>query len=146
MQTKDIESIKKLLSEENKDFYANFIKYIQTSPTFSIKRDLSQKVIKTPVGDYVAPIIVSLSGKDTKSSMTFSQQKIGQVEKILISDSTLHIQKPSSLASNAVTSNTSKTPTTTKQPTTTKTPTTTPPTSVPKVGTPKTDTTQEKNL
>ena len=63
IKAKDMESIKGLVSEENKDFYTNFLKYIETAPVFTVKRDTSlpdQGIIKTPQNEYTFPALLSL--------------------------------------------------------------------------------------
>ncbi len=77
-QTNDIESLAKLVSEENKDFYINFMKYVKASPVFSLKRDMTEKIVKTPTGDYVASISMLINGKTNKVSVTFIEQMSDQ--------------------------------------------------------------------
>jgi hypothetical protein len=36
---KDVDGLKSLVSMENTDFYTNFLKYIETAPAFTLKRD-----------------------------------------------------------------------------------------------------------
>ena len=57
---KDWDALKNIVSEENKDFYANFIAYVKTAPVFTIKRDSNQDVVKTPQDEYTFPALLSL--------------------------------------------------------------------------------------
>ncbi len=93
-QTNDIENITKLVSDENKNFYINFMKYVKSAPAFSLKRDPSIRPIKKPTDDYVVTVIVSANDKEKKVSMTFIEEKTEKGNKWLISDSDLHIQIP----------------------------------------------------
>ncbi len=115
-QTADIESITKLVSEENKNFYINFMKYIKTAPVFTLKRDISARIIKTPTDDYIITVIVEANNKEKKVSMTFIEEKSERGNKWLISDSDLHIQIPLPANSNLTSSalNTPKNPTPTE--------------------------------
>jgi hypothetical protein len=120
-QSEDMESLAKLVSDENKDFYINFMKYMKTAPVFTLKRDLKGRIIKTPTDEYVFPIVMTLEGKEKKVSLTFIEEKMDQGSKWLIYNSNIHIQtlppKPNTnLGSSVVT-----------PPTTPKTTTTTPP-------------------
>jgi len=60
VKARDMEGIRSLVSDENKDFYANFLKYVETAPVFSVKRDASQSIIKTPQDEYTFPALLSL--------------------------------------------------------------------------------------
>lgn len=91
-QSANIEDLKKLISEQNKDFYTNFIKYVEASPLFTLKRDVSQKIIKTPLEEYAFAAIVSMDGKESRVSVTFVAEDSAQGTKWLISDSSLHVQ------------------------------------------------------
>ncbi|MEI6711158.1 MAG: hypothetical protein WCK88_02770 [bacterium] len=116
-----MESLAKLVSEENKDFYINFMKYVKLSPAFTLKRDTAEKIIKTPIGGYVISAIMSVNKKEIKVSISFTEEQALQGTKWLISDSNLHIQTPlattntttkeNNLASNALENNTPKTTT-----------------------------------
>lgn len=109
-QTNDIENITKLVSEENKNFYINFMKYVKSAPVFALKRDPSIRPIKKPTDDYVVTIIVSANGKEKKVSMTFIEEKTERGNKWLISDSDLHIQIPLPISNNNLGSSVITTP------------------------------------
>jgi len=83
--------IKSIVSSENKDFYANFLKYIEVAPIFTVKRDTTQDIIKTPLDEYAFPALLSLGGKEAKVSMKFIEEDSETGNKWVIVDSDLHI-------------------------------------------------------
>jgi hypothetical protein len=65
---------------------------VEASPLFTLKRDVSQKIIKTPLEEYAFTAIVSMDGKESRVSLTFVTEDSAQGTKWLISDSNLHVQ------------------------------------------------------
>lgn len=74
----DMESLTKLISQRNKDFYMNFMKYVKVSPHFTLTRDTSKKIVKTPIDEYVISAIVSVDKNERQVSITFIEQKTAQ--------------------------------------------------------------------
>ncbi len=72
----------------------NFTKYVESSAVFSLTRDSTQKIIKTPLDEYMFSAFMSLGDKKTKVSITFVEEKSTQGSKWLIKDSNLHILVP----------------------------------------------------
>lgn len=91
---KDWESITKLVSTEKRDFSINFLKYIQSAPTFTIKRDPTVRIIKTPLDEYIITVLVTMNSVEKKASMTFIEEKTDRGTKWSIADSNIHIQIP----------------------------------------------------
>lgn len=60
VKTHDMEGLQGIVSGENKDFSANFLKFIGTAPVFSVKRDSEQGILKTPQDEYTFPALLSL--------------------------------------------------------------------------------------
>lgn len=89
----DMASLSKLVSDENKDFYINFMKYVKASPVFTLKRDVSVKIVKTPTEEYVIGVLMTVNGVDKKGAMTFLEEKTETGTRWLIIDSNLHISK-----------------------------------------------------
>ena len=60
VQARNMDSIKNLVSEENKDFHANFLRFIETAPIFTVQRSPTEKVIITPQDEYSFSALMTL--------------------------------------------------------------------------------------